>query len=291
MTTVQRLPNLLLIGAMKSGTSSLYADLMRHPAIFFPAHKEPNGYAAIKAGDAAGTQAFCALYAGRAERYLGDASTGYTKFPVRPDVAAIVAAQNLPDLRILYMTRDPIRRAERHLAHHIGNGETDPVFCDVTRNPEYAALSAYDMQLSLWRGAVNADCILHLTLEDYQRDRAGTLARVFGFLDLAAPDLTGPAPNRNRAATRRSAYRSPLRHVLHSRAYNALREHLPDRLRRRMADLMLPRAKAAEVNFTPAERAFLTRAITALNTLDMPDAETVQATFAAVPRDPVDTPS
>ena len=35
------LPNLLLIGAMKAGTTSLYVDIASHPAAFLPENKEP----------------------------------------------------------------------------------------------------------------------------------------------------------------------------------------------------------------------------------------------------------
>src|ERR671923_54757 len=36
------LPTFLLIGAMKSGTTTLYHYLARHPDVFMPALKEPN---------------------------------------------------------------------------------------------------------------------------------------------------------------------------------------------------------------------------------------------------------
>ena len=36
------LPDFLIIGAMKSGTTSLYADLKTHPSIFLPEDKEPS---------------------------------------------------------------------------------------------------------------------------------------------------------------------------------------------------------------------------------------------------------
>ena len=37
-----KLPAFLIIGAMKSGTTTLYRDLLAHPDIFMPAHKEPS---------------------------------------------------------------------------------------------------------------------------------------------------------------------------------------------------------------------------------------------------------
>jgi len=44
-TSVGQLPNFLVIGAMKAGTSSLYQYLRAHPQIFMPAAKELSFFA------------------------------------------------------------------------------------------------------------------------------------------------------------------------------------------------------------------------------------------------------
>ena len=39
--TAMRLPDFLIIGAMKSGTTGLFFDLCSHPRVFLPENKEP----------------------------------------------------------------------------------------------------------------------------------------------------------------------------------------------------------------------------------------------------------
>lgn len=277
-----RFPNLLVIGAMKSGTSSLYADLARHPDIFFPEQKEPMGYSAIALGDPQGKQIFAELYKGRSERYLGDASTGYTKVPIRPDVAGTVT-RCVEEPKIIYVTRDPVTRAERHLAHHIGNGVSNPEILDIRRNVEYASVSAYRMQISYWRAHLPSDAIFETTLQAYKEDRGAVVSQILDFLGLEPKGLDSMEPqDANRGRSRRSAYRSPFRHVLHSPLYGRLREQLPLTLRRYIARRLLPPAKQSEVYFSNAERKFLLKVIAALNSLDAPTPETIYEVFRDV---------
>lgn len=277
-----RFPNLLIVGAMKSGTSTLYADLARHPDIFFPENKEPMGYAAMTSSDAAGIRAFAALYRDRPERYLGDASTGYTKVPLRPSVAATVA-RSVIDPKIIYIARDPVTRAERHLAHNIGNGVTDPELLDIRKNVEYSCVSAYRMQISYWRAHLPPDAIFETTLEAYQADRDAVIAQALAFLELDPKGLDRLSPKDiNRGAARRSAYRSPLRHVLHSPLYGRFRERVPPTLRRSLARRLLPPADQSEVCFSNADRAFLLHAIAALDALDAPAPEKIRKIFSEV---------
>lgn len=52
-----RLPDFLVIGAMKAGTTSLFFDLSANPAIFFPEDKEPHRLANDRALTSAGRAA------------------------------------------------------------------------------------------------------------------------------------------------------------------------------------------------------------------------------------------
>ncbi|MEQ8960601.1 MAG: hypothetical protein RLP02_22210 [Coleofasciculus sp. C2-GNP5-27] len=267
---------------MKAGTSSFYADISRHPEIFFPEKKEPNGLHGIAQGDLAASRAYADLYAGRQEIYLGDASTGYSKFPMLPCPAEAASVQR-EEIRVLYMLRDPIRRIERHIAHHIGNGETRSSALDVFENPEYAFVSAYEMQLSLWKKWVPREHIMVFDLKEYKENRNELIARVFDFLDLPVLDLASlDGMNINRGFSRRSAYRSRLRFLIHSQAYGVVREYIPRSWRRALAYGLLPPANPPDVNLNKSEVAFLCEAIQALDNLDAPGEAEAIATFELV---------
>jgi len=101
-----------IIGTPKSGTTSLFHALQRHPAVFIPDAKEPEYYLGppdtrMEAVD------YAKLYAcASAEAIHGDASVNYSVGGTRRsvnDVAAAIA-RDQPDARIIMMMRHPIER-------------------------------------------------------------------------------------------------------------------------------------------------------------------------------------
>ena len=86
-TSVGQLPNFLVIGAMKAGTSSLYQYLRAHPQIFMPAAKELSFFA-YEPNARHDLEWYRRQFApaGEGAVALGEASTMYTKFPRHPGV-------------------------------------------------------------------------------------------------------------------------------------------------------------------------------------------------------------
>ena len=277
----EQYPNLLIIGAMKCGTSSVYSDLARHPEIFFPQNKEPMGYLSVANGSEKKVRKFTQLYDGRVERYLGDASTGYSKYPVRPSVTGAVA-NKVAKPKIIYLTRDPIERIERHLAHNIGNGLTDLKALDVTQNLEYVCASAYQMQISYWKQAFGDSSVFVCELDEYRRDRRELLGRLMRFLDLDGEVISDMNPaNTNRGDSRRSAYRSRWKKLLSTDFYASVRENVPLKLRRSIADLVLPKAIQSSRKLTKQECAFVHHALASMNNLWHPSEHKIRQVFDA----------
>ncbi|HEX9660552.1 MAG TPA: sulfotransferase [Rhodothermales bacterium] len=118
-----RLPDFLVVGAAKSGTTSLYHLLRQHPDVFMSAVKEP-GFFALKNRDlqfngpgdmnAIGRcsvnslETYTALFdeAGSGVA-AGEASNIYLYSPEAPP--AIKAA--IPNVKLIAMLRDPVERA------------------------------------------------------------------------------------------------------------------------------------------------------------------------------------
>lgn len=101
------LPNFLIIGSQKAGTTSLYHALRQHPQVFMSAEKEPNFFFhdhLYQRGLAAyqthfnGADSFAAI---------GEASPGYICHPAAP--ARICAA--IPDAKLIVTVREPVARA------------------------------------------------------------------------------------------------------------------------------------------------------------------------------------
>ena len=102
------LPNFLIVGAPKCGTTALYEYLRPHPRIFMPEIKEPHYFAKdlgtyprIKTLDD-----YRALFTGVADQHLrvGEASVYY----LRSSVAAANIHEFNPDAKIIAMFRNPV---------------------------------------------------------------------------------------------------------------------------------------------------------------------------------------
>lgn len=115
------LPNFIIPGAVKAGTSSLYYYLRQHPEIFMPENKEPHHFAPAKwCGIAVPDrreyeQMFSDV---RQEKAVGEASTGYLYYPESPGL--IHAA--IPDCKIIAILRNPVDRAFSGYCHEVREG-------------------------------------------------------------------------------------------------------------------------------------------------------------------------
>ena len=130
------LPSFIIIGAMKSATSTLYSQLLRQPGIYLPSLKEPNFFS-DDTQFARGRNWYCGLFEeAEASDILGEASTHYTKLPTYPQTVARMR-DNLKNPRLIYVMRDPVDRLISQYIHQWSEGE---ISCGldvaVTRHPD-----------------------------------------------------------------------------------------------------------------------------------------------------------
>lgn len=191
------LPNLVIIGAMKCGTTAMHRLLDEHPNIAMAGGKELNfffGPAADPGENAASTwHRGLAWYAGQFDARAairGEASPGYTS-PDHPEVAERMAAV-LPDVRLVYLVRDPIERAVSQYRHHRADGtETRPV-AEALLDPKshYIARGRYFDRLRPFLREFGRDQILVMSQEDLRDDLTHSLDLVYRFLGVEAPAST-----------------------------------------------------------------------------------------------------
>lgn len=177
------LPNLFLIGAAKSGTSSLHHYLDQHPAVSMSTDKEPHIFAQANWREHL-TRYGDLLDAGAPVR--GDGSTNYAKYPTFGDVAARIA-ETVPGARIIYVVREPIGRTVAHYVENVSAGlESRPMLealqdFDDPRNT-YVWTSRYATQIEQYLEHYPRERVLVLDQEDLLSRRAETMRKVFAFL-------------------------------------------------------------------------------------------------------------
>ena len=194
---------LFLIGAMKSGTTSLSKMLARHPHILRGDHKEPSFFAS-RGQKHESFAAYRAQWRPRLfarPRYLLDASTSYSKFPAFGDAAAQIAGA-VENAKYIYLMRDPVARIESQIAHAVSadadafarfeaEGETMVYYKHALDVSSYAA------QLERYAAAFDAGDMMLIRFEDMLARPDDTLARLWSFLDLKPIRSPNRLPRQN----------------------------------------------------------------------------------------------
>jgi len=190
------LPTFLVIGAMKSGTTSLRAYLAAHPQVFMAEPKELHFFVESKnwgRGRAWYEERFAD--AGEASA-RGEASPSYSQADIFPGVAARIAAM-LPDVRLVYVVRHPIERMRSMYLHQLASGrETAPIAHAFAAHAYYLNASRYAWQLDHHLEYVPRERIKVITTEALRDEPRSTLADVLAFLGVD-PDRVPPADARH----------------------------------------------------------------------------------------------
>lgn len=177
------LPTFILIGAMKCGTTSLHRYLGAHPQICVSDPKEPDFFLRRNEKDLTW---YKRCFQGAAQAY-GEASTNYTKYPAFQGVPERMY-RLLPDLKLLYLVRDPIERAVSHYAHNRVDGRESQSVDEAFRPAEdshYLQTSRYHFQLSQYLEHYPEERVLVIESERLRSDRMHVLREIFAFLGVA----------------------------------------------------------------------------------------------------------
>lgn len=183
-----RVPNLIIIGAQKSGTTSLHKYLGSHPEIKMSFEKELNFFIASSPGWGSswhkGVKWYKTRFSSNA-RIRGESSPNYTAYPHIQGVPERMRLV-IPDAKLIYILRDPIERITSHYVHSCGMGAENRALPDalkrITDDNQYIARSKYYMQLKQYLEYFEESQILIITQDDLYGDRIETLQKVFRFL-------------------------------------------------------------------------------------------------------------
>ncbi len=203
-----KMPTFFVIGAAKCGTTSLHEYLDLHPDISMSSIKEPMFFVPEDFGRG---WKFSPLVRSKSE-YLGlfdpecgirgESSTVYSAFPNCPGVAERIHRE-VPDARLVYLTRDPIERAAawwvqtmtaRLAANRNAGGLKDfrEMVLPFDAVGNYLTWPGmYATQIRQYLEFFPKESILVIDSSELEADREAVLAEVFRFIG-ADPDFTTP---------------------------------------------------------------------------------------------------
>lgn len=190
------LPGFIIIGAMKSATSSLYHWLGQQPECHLATPKETNFFS-FEEDWQRGVGWYSGLFAGHADRPLrGEASVSYT-YPTHAPVAAERMASVVPGARLIFVIRQPIERLRSHYRHELQRNRERMELVDALTAPgnPYVDRSCYHKALEPYIRRFPRQQICVVRFDDLVHgDRPGW-ATVLDFLGL--PYRPAPADSHN----------------------------------------------------------------------------------------------
>jgi len=205
---VSRTPDLFIVGAPKSGTTSLYEYLKGHPEVFMSEAKEPCYFSRDLALDESGN---FLVYGRDEKRYLdlfadaGDAKRvgeGSTRYLYSRDAPRLVHDAQ-PNAFVIAMLRNPVDMIQSLHAHKVAAGTEDERDFETALAQEEERLSGrripahsnpklatyrdramFAEQLQRWVDVVGREHVHVGILEDVVRDPATEFRKVLEFLDV-----------------------------------------------------------------------------------------------------------
>jgi len=213
------LPDFLIIGAQKAGTTALYAYLRWHPEVTGPSFKEVSFF---DRHYTRGPKWYRAHLPARPRQWLarqrygrwplvGEASPSYLFHLQVPDRVATL----VPQARLIAVLRNPVDRAFSQYQHEVALGREplsfedaldaeeermrgevermkgDPsYFSDAWWNHTYVSRGRYAEQLEHWFAAFPRERILVLLSDELSQEAAETYARVLDFLGVGRHELS-----------------------------------------------------------------------------------------------------
>jgi hypothetical protein len=232
-----RLPDFVVIGAMKAGSTTLYEDLRGQHGVFV-AEKELDSLSRPDLTEAS----YGALFAGaRPDQAAGDVSATYAKLPQAAGVAERAGRLLGDQFRVVYLVREPVDRTVSHHFHRLVRRTIDPSIDTAVRtDARLVDYSRYGMQIQPWVDVVGVDRVHLIQFERYVADRAVVVAEVCGFLGVQVETGADLAAVHNRGDERHVAVGSRGLLVRSNVYRRYVRPRLPETARRRLARRVLP---------------------------------------------------
>jgi hypothetical protein len=277
------LPDFLIAGVPKAGTTALHAALTGHPELFLTAVKEPKFFLTDGPPPTSGGPGDVQTYQEHVwrrddyEALFEPAPPGTLRGEATPfylyDLKAHDRIQALvPDVKLIVLLRDPVDRAHSNWTHlWVAGLEEEADFLAACRAEparrdagwadfwHYTGLGLYGAQLEHLYQRFRRDHVLALRYRDLKDRPAETLDRVCAFLGVRTGVLTSiPRENVNRHYVEDNGVNRALRGLLRAGGDFGHRFPVPLRLAARGPLLtLLHRKRGNRPVTTPAERAAL----------------------------------
>lgn len=183
-----QIPELIVIGAPRSGSTSLHFYLDLHPEICMSLPKELNFYLEEN-WLSKDLDWYRSHFSGENIKVLGDSSPAYTLFPIHKGIPERIF-QTVPMAKFIYLVRDPIERTLSHYIYSVTHmAESKPLEDALQQvGNRYLVASSYFLQISQYLKYFSKNQILIVLFENLILKKRETMKRIFEFIKVQ-PDF------------------------------------------------------------------------------------------------------
>ena len=175
----------IIIGAMKSGTTSLFYYLSEHPEICASKEKELHFFSDDSRFER-GLGWYQSMWNPEPTHKIAlEASPTYTMQPYRPNVPERIAATEGLKFKFIYIARNPVGRFESHVRHEVAQHQlTGNDVTTLRESDEPIAYTQYARQLESYVQTFGKENVHVLLLEDLKKHPQEELQKVCQFLGI-----------------------------------------------------------------------------------------------------------
>ena len=234
---------IFIIGAQKSGTTSLASLLGHNPMVCVSEPKEPNYYS-INYEKGAEWYKNCFQ---RSDKVLVDASTTYTMCPLTKDslnlkdgrdklldVPHRIYSDN-PNARIIYIIRHPVGRMYSNYWHNMKYGyENKPFEQAIKDDPLYVEMSFYYLQLEKYLDFFKKEQILVLKFEDLVKNQLTILNECERFISVNETEVNIENKDENKG----KQYGSLAKRLMNNSFVQSIEQHIPGNLKEKLKSIL-----------------------------------------------------
>lgn len=190
-------PNFFIVGAPRSGTTSLYEYLKKIPKIYMSPVKEPNFFSVsldlnfLFTKPIRNESEYLKLFKNsKNEKCIGEASSNYLWDPQSPKLISKL----IPNAKIIIILRNPVERAFSHYLMHISNGSETRSFKEVIQDAQKSSTNDYvrriiecgfyNKQILNYQNFFPNAQIKILFFEDFNKNIQQTIKEILDFLEI-----------------------------------------------------------------------------------------------------------
>ncbi len=251
----RKLPDFIVIGAMKAGTTSLYNYLNAHPGIFLPTQKELDFFNADHNWNK-GIEWYESKFVA-SELKKGEVSPNYAMYPLTLHTPERMYSV-VPDAKLLYILRDPIERMLSQINYlwivGLDNRTLEEILADEADTWCYINGSRYFTQLERFLRFYSRNNICLLTTEELSSNPLMTMESIFSFIEVDNTPYEGNFTERQNVTAEMRKHGKLLRmldnnrllHTIKYRIGRSLPEPMLVSIKRLMTGTQIPKPTLTE---------------------------------------------